>query len=267
MTSQLSRQQDAWGKVQSAGENALDLLIDGDFNGALKEVEKTLLDLAVKAPLKNALFGTDNATLDDLGGLSGLIAKLFGGANDNGAGAVSAAVGSAGGSLAVDPLVAGGDKCTGVSIRMPATPGASAVARSGGVVVRVNWGAPCFKKEYQTRFYNLRACAMVRFRDAVKQGRVSVTADLDLRVKEKILLQASRLPYHFSEAGGLRYVMESKEEMRKNGIKSPDMIDAMSFAFLEGTTYIPAVIGGDDGSTARGKAVNALEEALAAAGV
>lgn len=141
------------------------------------------------------------------------------------------------------------------------------IERGGGVVQRVNWGAPCFKKEYQTRFYNLRACAMVRFRDAVKQGRVSVTADLDRRTVEKILLQASRLPYHFSEAGGLRYVMESKEEMRKNGIKSPDLIDAMSFAFLEGTTFIPAVIGQQDAGTVRGQAVNALAAALAAAGV
>lgn len=141
------------------------------------------------------------------------------------------------------------------------------IERGGGVVQRVNWGAPCFKKEYQARFYNLRACAMVRFRDAVKQGRVSVTADLDRRMIEKILLQASRLPYHFSEAGGLRYVMESKEDMRKSGIKSPDLIDAMSFAFLEGTTYMPAVLGQEDANTARGRAVNALEAALAAAGV
>lgn len=114
------------------------------------------------------------------------------------------------------------------------------IERGGGVVQRINWGAPCFKKEYQTRFYNLRACAMVRFRDAVKQGRVSITADLDRRTKEKILLQAARLPYYFSEAGGLRYVMVSKEDMRKDGIKSPDYIDAMSFAFLEGTTYTTA---------------------------
>jgi len=141
------------------------------------------------------------------------------------------------------------------------------IERGCGVVQRVNWGAPCFKKEYQARFYNLRACAMVRFRDAVKQGRVSVTADLDRRVKEKILLQAARLPYHFSEAGGLRYVMDSKEDMRKDGIKSPDLIDAMSFAFLEGTTYVAKDGDRDQHDGARGKAVSALEAALEAAGV
>lgn len=141
------------------------------------------------------------------------------------------------------------------------------IERSGGIVQRVNWGAPCFKKEYQTRFYNLRACAMVRFRDAVKQGRVAITANMDRRLREKILLQGARLPYHFSEAGGLRYVMESKEEMRKNGIKSPDLIDSMSFAFLEGTTYIAADGGRDQHDGARGKALSALEAALVGAGV
>lgn len=139
------------------------------------------------------------------------------------------------------------------------------IERGGGVVVRVNWGAPCFKNEYQKRFYNLRACAMVRFRDAVKQGRVSVTADLDKRTKEKILLQASRLPYYFSEAGGLRYVMTSKDDMRKEGIKSPDMIDAMSFAFLEGCTYMTAAGGeSEGGSVAQGAMNQAQDEAESA---
>lgn len=112
------------------------------------------------------------------------------------------------------------------------------IERSGATVVRVNWGAPCFKKEYKARFYNLRACAMVRFRDAIRQGRVVLPQGLSKQLCEKIIDQGSRLPYHFSEAGGLRYVMMSKEDMRRDGIKSPDLIDAMSFAFLEGASYM-----------------------------
>lgn len=114
------------------------------------------------------------------------------------------------------------------------------IERSGVPVVKVDWGKPCFKKEYKDRFYNLRACAMVRFRDAVRQGRVVLPQGLSQSLRAKILDQGSRLPYHFAEAGGLRYVMESKEAMRKEGIKSPDIIDAMSFAFLEGAQYIVA---------------------------
>lgn len=112
------------------------------------------------------------------------------------------------------------------------------IERSGGIVTRVNWGAPCFRNEYKARFYNLRACAMVRFRDAIRQGRAVFPQGLSSRLVEKIIDQGSRLPYHFSEAGGLRYVMESKEKMRAAGIKSPDIFDSMSFAFLEGATYM-----------------------------
>lgn len=139
------------------------------------------------------------------------------------------------------------------------------IERGGGVVQRVNWGAPCFKKEYKERFYNLRACAMVRFRDAVKQGRVSITAIVDRRLREKILLQGARLPYHFSEAGGLRYVMESKEKMRADGIKSPDLIDAMSFAFLETASFVPADVGRDQHDGVRGEAVDRMAAELEAA--
>lgn len=125
------------------------------------------------------------------------------------------------------------------------------IERSGGVVTRVDWGKPCFRAEYKARFYNLRACAMVRFRDAVKQGRAVFLASVPIRLREKIIDQGSRLPYHFSEAGGLRYVMMSKEDMRREGIKSPDLIDAMSFAFLEDCVYTPhsasTGVGGAEG--------------------
>lgn len=139
------------------------------------------------------------------------------------------------------------------------------IERSGVPVVKIDWGKPCFKKAYKERFYNQRACAMVRFRDAVRQGRVVLPQGLDKRMREKILLQGSRLPYHFAEAGGLRYVMEKKEVMRENGIKSPDIIDAFSFAFLEDAYYLPAesMIGtseGDRKQQARAAAAEALAD-------
>lgn len=138
------------------------------------------------------------------------------------------------------------------------------IEASGGVVKRINWGKPCFKKEYKDRFYNLRACAMVRFRDAVKQGRVRVRAKIDRKMREKIYDQGSRLPYHFSEAGGLRYVMMSKEDMRREGIKSPDMIDTFSFAFLEGAGYMVADMGAERREdSAVAKATAKAEEAFA----
>ncbi|MGZ8220030.1 MAG: hypothetical protein ACXWT0_00130 [Methylobacter sp.] len=137
------------------------------------------------------------------------------------------------------------------------------IEASGVPVVKVNWGKPCFKREYRDRFYNQRACAMVRLRDAVKSGRVSFRMSIDKRLKEKILLQGSRLPYHFAEAGGLRYVMEKKEVMRKNGIKSPDIFDAASFSFLEDAVYMVSDDAGSDKSTVVASAVAEAEDMFA----
>jgi len=112
------------------------------------------------------------------------------------------------------------------------------IEASGVNVHRVNWGKPCFKRAYKERFYNQRAQSMVCMRDAIRDGRVSITADMDIQLREKIILQGSRLPFHFAENGGLRYQMDRKEVMRSNGISSPDLFDAMAFAFLEDAHYI-----------------------------
>ncbi|MFA5920174.1 MAG: hypothetical protein WC856_02635 [Methylococcaceae bacterium] len=137
------------------------------------------------------------------------------------------------------------------------------IEASGVIVERVNWGKPCFRREYQNRFYNQRACAMVRFRDAIRSGRVVLPQGLDRKLKEKILLQGARLPYHFAEAGGLRYVMDKKEEMRKNGIKSPDIFDAMSFAYLENSQYMVADTNSERRNTAASKAKTAADDMFA----
>ena len=103
-------------------------------------------------------------------------------------------------------------------------------------VVKVNWGSPCFKQEYKNRFFNQRACAMVRWRDATRQMRVRYPT-MDNLLREKFLNQASRIPYGFTETGAARYKILGKDEMRRRGIKSPDMADAMSFAFLDNVYY------------------------------
>lgn len=131
------------------------------------------------------------------------------------------------------------------------------IERSGGVVTRVDWGRPCFSREYQKRFYNLRACANVRLRDAIRQGRVVLPQNIEQRLKQKIIDQGARLPYHFSEAGGLRYVMMSKEDMRREGIKSPDVWDTFAFAFLEGVSYTARA-----GSTGLGGSAGGVNAAL-----
>ncbi len=76
LTSSLDRQKDAWDRVKSAGENAIDTIFDfdklknGDFasmaESLVSDLGQTVLDLGVKNPLKNALLGTNYGTFGDL---------------------------------------------------------------------------------------------------------------------------------------------------------------------------------------------------------
>lgn len=82
----LEAQADAWDRVQSAGEAAidgiLDKLRDGDVKGALGdmvgEIEQMFFDLAWRNPLKNAILGTNLGTMNDVGGLRGIWDRLTG---------------------------------------------------------------------------------------------------------------------------------------------------------------------------------------------
>ncbi|HBS99196.1 MAG TPA: hypothetical protein DEB47_04880 [Citreicella sp.] len=83
----LERQRDAWGKVQSSAEAAIDGIVGklstGDVSGALEslasEMTSLFTEIAVSNPLKNAILGTDHGTLSDVGGLEGIISRIFGG--------------------------------------------------------------------------------------------------------------------------------------------------------------------------------------------
>jgi hypothetical protein len=100
LTRQIEASADAWGRVQSAGENAVDAVLDklreGDIAGAFEElaaeIEKGFFDLAIRNPLKNALFGTNLGTMQDVGGLGGIWSKLMGRNGVDEAGLISQAV-------------------------------------------------------------------------------------------------------------------------------------------------------------------------------
>ncbi|TRL38038.1 phage tail length tape measure family protein [Rhizobium straminoryzae] len=110
MNRQIEKQADAWGKVQGSAENAIDGIVDGlssgDISGALegiaKDISGTLIDIGIKTPLKNALLRTDKGTLSDVGGIGGIIGRLFGGATPADPSAiVSNAMGRSVGSMSV----------------------------------------------------------------------------------------------------------------------------------------------------------------------
>lgn len=82
----IEAQADAWQRVQSAGEAAIDGVLDklrgGDVKGAfaelLGEIEKGFFDLAIRNPLKNAILGTNLGTWEDVGGWGGIIGRFSG---------------------------------------------------------------------------------------------------------------------------------------------------------------------------------------------
>ncbi|WP_320194743.1 phage tail length tape measure family protein [Agrobacterium rosae] len=100
LTREIERQEDAWGRVQQAGEDAIggvvDKLSDGDLGGALDAVKDALTSFVkddIKANLSNALLGTNKGTANDIGGITGIFTRLLGGGEKDPASLVSQALG------------------------------------------------------------------------------------------------------------------------------------------------------------------------------
>ncbi len=83
---EIAAQADAWQRVQSAGEQAIDAVLDklrsgdlkGAFAGLVDEIEGMFFDLSIRNPLKNLILGTDLGTWDDIGGFGGIWGRLTG---------------------------------------------------------------------------------------------------------------------------------------------------------------------------------------------
>lgn len=103
-TLDVERLRDAWGEVQTAIEgvvnSGVDKLIEGDWSGALDAVKKEIVggltQIGIKNPLTNALDGGNRGTISDVGGLSGIVDRLFGGAAKSPESVVSSAMQSVG---------------------------------------------------------------------------------------------------------------------------------------------------------------------------
>jgi hypothetical protein len=118
---------------------------------------------------------------------------------------------------------------------------------------KINWGVPNFRKEYKDRYTNQRAQAMCGIARAVQEGRFGIDADIDPAFVKQLVREASRIPYHYDEKAR-RYIAK-KEDMKKDGIPSPDVWDSCSFTFLEDAYYNQAGdAANDDGGDAKAKA-------------
>lgn len=101
--------------------------------------------------------------------------------------------------------------------------------RSLGIYFReIHWGGECFENANKKLYVNRRSQANVCLARAVAQGRIKIHTN---RYRAKLEEQVTRIPYVFDEKS--RYKVLSKEEMKRRGHSSPDMIDTLAFIFME----------------------------------
>jgi len=79
--------------------------------------------------------------------------------------------------------------------------------------------------EEKEKFANLRAEIYKNLSDKFENGEISIPDDLEL------VAQLSSIKYKINSRGQLQ--MESKEDMKKRGVKSPDKADALALAFMD----------------------------------
>ena len=103
----------------------------------------------------------------------------------------------------------------------------------GKVVHRVNWGSPCYRKANKVRYLNLRAQASHQAARAAKDGRLSI---LTQDYRKVMLDQSSRVPKTFTDGARIRVPPKGSREW--DGLGSPDLWDAVCFAFLENADYM-----------------------------
>lgn len=114
----------------------------------------------------------------------------------------------------------------------------------GKVVIRVNWGNPCFKKMNKDRYLNLRAQAMHQAARAAKEGRLSILTN---DFKKALVGQSSRIPKTFTDKA--RISVPPKHSKEWDGLCSPDLWDAICFSFLENANYMVAEVGSESRET------------------
>ena len=133
----------------------------------------------------------------------------------------------------------------------------------------IHWGSQCFSNKNRKEYVNKRAQAYVCLSRAIQQGRFKIRT---MYLKGKVTEQLTRVPYTFDDQA--RFKILSKEDMKRKGITSPDLVDTFAFIFLEGTNYTPAMDGQsvmshdefeENGFTSTATPASPLEQASAVA--
>jgi phage terminase large subunit len=95
------------------------------------------------------------------------------------------------------------------------------------------------------RFVNLRAETHWNLRDLIEKNAIKLPGHLDKSTghivsDDSLVGQMTNLTYSFNSKG--KILIESKEDLKKRGVKSPDRLDAVVMAFADATS-ISADVG------------------------
>lgn len=83
------------------------------------------------------------------------------------------------------------------------------------------------------KFTNLRAKIYFDLHKKFEDGEIGIPDDIEL------IAQLSGIKYKYNSRGQLQ--IESKEDMRKRGVKSPDKADALALSFMEANRPEPSI--------------------------
>jgi hypothetical protein len=89
-------------------------------------------------------------------------------------------------------------------------------------ILGINAGSAASKKKASERFFNLRAELYWNLRTLFNEGHIAIDGDQDMQK------QLSHIKYSIDSHG--RICVETKEELKKRGLQSPDEADALMLA-------------------------------------
>ena len=92
-------------------------------------------------------------------------------------------------------------------------------------VVPVNFGSRVPNRDAAENFDNMGTWLWATLRESLRLGELSLPNDVDL------VAQFTSRKYHLTSAG--RIILESKDSMKKRGLPSPDIADAVALACYE----------------------------------
>ena len=103
-------------------------------------------------------------------------------------------------------------------------------------VVEMLGGMPCPEPN---RYYNLRAWWYVKFQESLAAALIDIDYK-DAKLQEEMLGIETKFP----ASGVQRLLLESKEDMRKRGVGSPDYADAAIYASADISAYLENPLNG-----------------------